>query len=176
MADGWMTTRTAAAYEFKQSPLKMVLLGVLSLLMSAMGVFVISIGDTDFKRIIGAITAVMFLLLAVLIFWRGFTASGPTLSVSPEGILDVRLAKRPVPWSAISSVSGLKISSQRMVHVGLSRQVFDTLEPTRIARMSWSANRSLFGAEGITITTQGLGVKQQELLDLITEFARRYGT
>ncbi len=169
-------TDTSQTYEFKQSPLKMVMLGVLSLLMAAIGVFVISIGDTDFKRIIGAITAVLFLLLAVLIFWRGFSVSGPTLSVSPEGLLDVRIAKRPVPWSAISSVSGLKVSSQRMVHVGVSRQVFDTLEPTRIAKMSWSANRSLVGADGIAITTQGLGVKQQDLLDLITEFARRYGT
>jgi|GEM_PF-3164562 len=168
-------TDTSQTHEFRQSPLKMVLIGVLSLALATTGIFVLSIGDTDFMRVIGAVAAGLFLLFAVLIFWRGFTASGPTLSVSPEGILDVRIAKRPVPWSAVSSVSGLTISRQRMVHVGLSRQVFDTMEPTRIAKMSWSANRSLVGAEGVVISTQGLDVKQEELLGLITEFAKRYG-
>ena len=171
-----MTPRTDTAHEFRQSPLKMALLGVLSLAMAAVGGFVVSVADTGFKQIIGGLAAAIFLLFAVLILWRGLTATGPTLRVSPEGILDVRLTRRPVPWNAVRSVSGLAMSGQLMVHIGLSRQVFDTLDPTRLAKMSWSANSSLVGAEGMAITTQGLGVKQEDLLDLITEFARRYGT
>ena len=169
-------TNTDQEYAFQQSRLRMLLLALLGVGMVAASVFVIVVGDRVLERLAGWVGVVRFGLLAVLIAWRAFAATGPALVVSPSGVLDVRLAKRPIPWSAIGSVSGLTISGQRMVHIGMARDDFDALQPTRIAKMGWGANASLVGAPGVAITTQGLNVRQNELLNLITEFAKRYGS
>ncbi|MBI1339478.1 hypothetical protein GC169_04600 [bacterium] len=167
---------TDATYTFKQAPLRMLLFALASGGMAAVAASLVVIGETSVMTLVGWAGSVFFGGGALLILWRAFATSGPVVCVSPEGVLDVRVSRRPAPFSAITFVGEVEISGQRMVYVGVSREVFDTLEPTRIAKMSWGANRSIVGVDGIPVVSQGLNVRHADLLELITAFAARYGS
>lgn len=90
----------------------------------------------------GWIGLAVFGLFLMLILWRLLAMRGPVLTVSPQGLRDIRVAANVIPWAAIERIG--------------------VWEMQRIARWTRSANRSL-GADGLCIGAQGLPLSFDDL-------------
>jgi hypothetical protein len=101
---------------------------------------------------------------------RLLNASGPVVTLSPEGIRDTRVAKEPIPWSAVTGISTWEYRGQKAMVLAVSPGVEDRLGLTRMARWTRGANRAL-GADGLCITAAGLKIDYATLLQTSQDYA-----
>ncbi|MDX2205719.1 MAG: STM3941 family protein [Hyphomicrobiaceae bacterium] len=165
---------TSARVEIGQSPLKMLGLLAGAIALTAASAFII-IGPAgedpaSFIAFIGWIGVVFFGLCGAIILWRSLTARGPTVTISPEGLHDVRVSRLPIPWSAIRRLSTWSYQSQRILVVEVDQATEDAIGLTRVARWTRGPNKAL-GADGLSIATQGLRIGYDRLLDLVSAYA-----
>jgi hypothetical protein len=113
----------------------------------------------------GVAGVVFFGMCTALLIWRLLTTR-VVLTLAPEGIRDVRLAREFIPWSAIEGVSIYTMAGQRCVVLKVAPEVERRLTLTRIARWTRGGNRAL-GADGLCISAQGLEIELDALLVLI---------
>ena len=94
---------------------------------------------------------------AVVAVWRLLQQRGPIVTVSPAGLRDVRVAKEPIPWRAIKSISTWQMQRQMVLLVAIDPADEARLTLTRLARWTRSAHRKL-GGDGLVISSNGLKV------------------
>lgn len=168
---------TSARIEIRQSPLKMLGLALGSIAFVAGGAFIVfgPPGEDagSFIVFIGWVGMLFFGLCGVVILWRGLTAIGPTLTLSPAGLHDVRVSRLPIPWHAIRGFSTWSYQNQKILIVDVSQSTEDAIGLTRIARWSRGPNKAL-GADGLSIATQGLKIGYDRLLDLVRVYANAH--
>lgn len=170
------TTRT---YSFRQSPWQMMGLVLAGLVMTgaaAMLAFgVIDVGSRmgGLAPVVGYVGLVFFGGGTIMIVWRIMALRGPVLTLSPEGLRDVRVAAEIIPWPAIEAYGTWSANKQSFVILRVAPEVERGLRPTRIARWTRSANRSL-GADGLAIGTTGLELAHDDLLRLIAAYLAPY--
>lgn len=102
-------------------------------------------------------------------------ARSAVISLSPQGLRDVRVSLDTVPWASIASIGTWAYSGQRIMVLTLHPGEEAKLRLTRLARWTRSANAQL-GADGLSITAQGTDIGHDALLAATTAFARRYGS
>jgi hypothetical protein len=98
-----------------------------------------------------------FSFCAVVAIWRLLGQRGPIVTVSPEGLRDVRIAAETIPWPAIKSISTWQMQRQMVLLVVVDPEAEARLTFTRLARWTRSAHRQL-GADGLVISSHGLKV------------------
>jgi hypothetical protein len=116
---------------------------------------------------------VFFGASTVLAVWRTFTTHGPVVTITQEGIRDVRVAAEFIPWGAVSDLKVWESNGQRTMVLAVDPAVEDRLGLTRIARWTRRANRAL-GADGLCVTAQGLKIGFDELLATSLAYARAW--
>ncbi len=159
--------------EFEGSRVSQVVFIVLSIL-TTFGfwlVFRASEGIVDF-----AINGFVVLILGMgtyLMIDQYRPRSGPVVTLSPEGIRDVRVAPEVIPWSAVQMIQPQRnIGSRSLVltvDAGTVERIGGKLEPPPpgVSRPP--------GPEMIQINGAGLKVKFSALSETCIEFAHRYG-
>jgi hypothetical protein len=164
---GWtgqqnMTIDTSTTLSILPSRGKMLGLLVLGILMTAAAaavafhLFPVRRGSlTEFLG--GDVGTLFFALCTLLIAWRTVSAVGgaPVVTLSPDGIRDMRVAAETIPWSAVTKISIWQSQGQRVIVLAVEPAVEQQLTLTRIARWSRGANKML-GADGLCVTAQGL--------------------
>jgi hypothetical protein len=105
----------------------------------------------------------------VLSLWRAFTTHGPVVTITPDGIRDVRVAAGLIPWSAVNDITVAEQNGQRWMMLDVDPAVVDELNLTRIVR--WT--RPLRG-DGLFVTAQGLKIRFDELLETSLAYARAW--
>ena len=170
---------TSGTTEFTASPLKMVLLGLLGIAMTTGGA-VLASGMLEGMRggastqLTGYFGAGFFGLCTILIFWRAVTMRGTVITLSPEGIQDVRIAPDTIAWSAIQNVSTWQMRRQKIIILKLDPQTEANLPLSKIARWTREANKKL-GADGLYVVPQGINTNYDGLMGAIQAYWQRYG-
>jgi hypothetical protein len=164
--------------EIQGSPAKLFGLAALGIIMTGLSAAIafgmIPPGDGSFVQFLGGFGVLFFGTGLVIALYRLATSSGTLITLSPEGLHDVRVSQRPVPWDAISDVSVWSAHGQDIIVVAMPPEIEQRIGLTRMARWSRGANAKL-GADGLCIASTGLNMKHVELLAAISErvaFAR----
>ena len=156
------TTDTSRTIEFHASPARLLTL----LAFSAMSTGIAAV--LAFRLLPGtaadaaAVSAgysglVFFSFCAAVAIWRLMAERGPVVTVSPEGLRDVRVAKEPIPWRAIKGISTWQMQRQTVLLVAIDPAAEARLTLTRLARWTRAANRK-HGADGLVVSAQGLKI------------------
>jgi hypothetical protein len=172
-----MKTDTHRALEIEASPVRMFGLAALGLLMTALSaVFVLGVFPVppgSFAEFAGYAGTVFFGACTALILWRAFTTRGPVVTITPDGIRDVRVAEEIIPWSEVNDIRIWESNGQRVMVLAVPPGIEAGLGLTRIARWTRGANRAL-GADGLCVTAQGLKIGFDELLATSLAYARAW--
>lgn len=163
--------------EIDQSPLKMLGIAALSLVMvgaSAFAAFGLPEQDRgSLLAFIGIVGMLFFGLCGIAIAWRALAVRGPVLTLSPQGLHDVRVSRLPIPWSAIRTLHTWSFRGQKFLLVSVDPATEASIGLTRMARWTRSANQSV-NADGLAVSAQGLKVSYDELLDRVRAYAGTY--
>ena len=89
--------------------------------------------------------------------WQLVAQRGAMVTISPEGLRDVRVAAEMIPWRAIRSISTWKIQRQMVLVVAIQPETEQRLTLTRMARWMRNAHRAQ-GADGFLVSAQGLRI------------------
>lgn len=174
---------TAAHLEVRQSPwqmLKLMVLAVgfvalsLALALPSYSGMTFRFPGNYFAMAVGWVGFLFFGTCLVLIGLRAATTIGPVLSLTPEGILDTRVAAQRIPWTAIHGVKTWEYSGQRILVLDVDPEVEANLHTSLITRLTRRANAGL-GADGLSITTQGLLMPYDDLVAATIAYLEDYG-
>jgi hypothetical protein len=161
--------QTAQTMEIQGSPAKLVGLFFLGILMTAASAFVALGGITrpgSYIEFLGWAGVVFFGAVLALIVYRLLNPKVVLVTITPEGILDTRVAERIIPWSAVLNVGVWEKHGQKVIVVQVPSETEGSLQMTRIARFSRGPNKSL-GADGLCITASGLKISHEKLLEAV---------
>jgi hypothetical protein len=111
-----------------------------------------------------------FGLCTLAIVWRLFTASGPVVSIGPQGIRDKRVAAETIPWAAIIDIGTWTYRGQHVLVLKVSSAAERKLSLTKIARFTRAANKAL-GADGLCIAAAGLKISYDDLFETVAAYA-----
>jgi len=101
------------------------------------------------------------------IFWRALTVRRPVIVLSPERLLDYRIASTPIPWTAIRRISTWSFRRSNAMVLQIDPEVEAKLPLTRTIRWTSGANAWL-GADGLCVMATGLQLTYSDLLDATT--------
>jgi hypothetical protein len=161
----------SSTVEIKGSPAKLIGLLFGGILMTALcGMIVIGyipVIAGSLRQFLSWVGLVFFAACTFLIASRLLRASSTVVTLSPEGILDTRVAERPIPWNAIQDVGVWTMQGQKVIVLPVPPETESALGLTRIARWSRQANKKL-GADGLCVMASGLKISHDALLAQIT--------
>jgi hypothetical protein len=171
-----MALDTSRTIEIESSPLKLLVLVGIGVLMTAGGAVLAfgglsGRGDTLYAHVVGYVALVFFAACTVVALWRLFTARGPVITISPQGIRDTRVAADVIPWNAITGISTWEFKRQKAMILAVVPAVEAKLALTRMARWTRGANRAL-EADGLAIVSQGLKIDHDTLLATCKAYAQ----
>ncbi|MGV2099369.1 STM3941 family protein [Rhizobium sp. 21-4511-3d] len=156
-----------------RSPAKMIGLAFLSLLMTALALFV---GFTGYQKegaggfpvFIGIIGGLFFLLAFIAIAWKAFDRR-PVLDFSDEGLLATEVAPQRIAWRDLLAVRVFQLHKQRFIELQVTPQASAALTLSRMVRLN---NRALGKSnEYLTLSTSGLDRSVEEIFSLIQQRA-----
>lgn len=174
-----MTVDTSGTLEIHGSPWKLLSLAVLGAgmtLLAAAIAFDLLPGlrsDSVVKILVGWVGLVFFGACTAMILARATMTKVPLVTMSPMGLLDTRVARHPIPWSAVRGISTWSHQGQRVMVVAVDPAAEAQLELTAIARWTRKANLAL-GADGLCVASQGLRMGYDEMLAAAIAYAAAY--
>jgi hypothetical protein len=169
-----MNGKTEGILEIKQSPSKMTRIGAIGIVATAGCVAValdVDTGPGGYAGFILYAGAVFFALVSIMAFWRLFALRGAVVTITPEGIRDIRVAAELIPWRAVTGVSTFQYRNSKAVLLAVDPAVESRLTLTRMTRWSRGLNR-LLGADGLCIMPTGLEIGFDDLLQACNQYAR----
>jgi hypothetical protein len=122
----------------------------------------------SYIEFIGWAGIVFFGAMLALIVYRLFNSKDVVVTITPEGILDTRIAARIIPWTAVRKVSVWELRRQKVIVLDVPPEVEGSIQMTRMARFTRGPNKSL-GADGLCITAAGLKISHEKLLEAVLE-------
>jgi hypothetical protein len=151
--------------EIKGSPVKLLLLIAVGLLLIGAGAFAILQPDAPLKaKIAGYVGVPFFGLCLVVAVQRLIASSGTVITISSLGIRDTRVAAKFIPWSDVTGIGTWAHSGQKSMVLAVAPSVQDRLELNRSARWSRGPNKMMIGYDGLWITSLGLKIDYNTLL------------
>ena len=153
--------------EIRQSPLRALGLLAVGVLMTLVCLAVV-LGWID-GRTPDVVTlaacwlgVLLFGLGTAVIAWRLATiGAGPVVTLSPEGIRDIRIAPETIPWSAVRGIGSRRVQGQAFIVLDVDPGAALTLSPA--VRWTRGANRAI-GAGGLWISANELNTGHAALL------------
>jgi hypothetical protein len=138
-------------------------------------VFVID-DASPFMRLVGWTGIVFFGLCTLIAAWRFIAQRGPVITISPDGIRDIRVAADVIPWRAVRHISTWSYERQSAMILAVDPAIEAGLSLSTIARWSRGANTAL-GANGLAVTAGGVKIGYDALLATSVAYwqAHRHG-
>jgi hypothetical protein len=164
-----MPTDTSRTIMIENSPTKMLRLVAGGVVLVVVSLF-LTIPDGIVTKLIGWFGIIFFGLCTIVTLWRLFTTRGAVVTISPDGIRDVRIAEDMIPWGAVKKISTWEYQHQKFMVLAVDPDVTARLRLVPIARWTRDANRAL-GADGLCITAGGLKIDYATLLQTSMDYA-----
>ncbi len=175
-----MTTPVARSgvVAIRRSPWKSVGLVIGAGLLVAVSVWLIRGGAAatlgEVTLAIGWVGAVLFGTALVLLLLRlGFGAAEPVF-LSPEGILDRRLARSVIPWSEVIGAGVWTHRGTSMVQLQLSPAGCAALQLTRSGALTHRINAPFLGSDRFHFGTADLAIGFTEFWVLVQDHLRAH--
>ncbi|RWJ04841.1 MAG: hypothetical protein EOR25_29730 [Mesorhizobium sp.] len=166
-----MKIDTSRTVEIAYSPVKLIAFIGLAIALTAGAAVLAFHWDSDippryeFIGYFNAFVACFAMLLsgyaAGTLIWRLAAIRGPVVTITPEGIRDIRVAREVIPWRAVHSIDYWK--PHKAMVLTIDPAVETSLSLTRAARWSRGPNR-FFGVDGLCISARELKMSYIELL------------
>jgi hypothetical protein len=171
-----MTIDTSGAVEIEASPAKLIGVAVIGAVLTALSAAIAfhafpKVQPGSFAEFTGYVGMPLFAACTLLAVWRAFTSRGPVVTLTPQGILDRRLAPELIPWSAIKDIAVWKHRRQRFMVLMVDPAFEAGLHLTRGVRWSRNANRAL-GVDGLCVGANDLKIGFEKLLATCLAFSR----
>jgi hypothetical protein len=163
---------TSRTLKIENSPAKLSAIVGLSLLFTVCSIILIVLpGAQTFDKLFsGWLGAIFFGSCTCGGVWRILNSRGPVITISPEGIRDVRAATALIPWSAITNIRGVGMCPTRCVQLVIKPS--SEIPLTRSARWDLAFSRSV-GVNGFRISSAGLKIDYYTLLHVCREYWRQ---
>ncbi len=163
--------RGPAELRVGQSAVGMVRVVALSVGMTAVsvGLMVVDSPRAEANRAIGLVGLVLFGAATVVLVLRAVRTRGDVVTLTPAGFYDRRVTRAVVPWAALTGATTWSAMGQRVLVLQVAPDAWPGLDLTATARRSLAANRAL-GADGLAVTTSGLGIGHDALLAAAQEW------
>jgi hypothetical protein len=97
------------------------------------------------------------------------------VTLSPAGLIDIRITPDVIAWSAIDRISTRSYSRQKFLILALKPGEEAKLKLNPIQRLMRGPN-ALLGVNGLIIASQGLKTTQDALQIRLTAYFQRYGS
>ena len=153
--------------EIGGAPAKLLGLGLLAVVMTALCVVMARYAPAgSFHEFIGWVGALFFGAAIGVSIWRFAHAGQTVLRLDREGLLDRRLSRLPIPWSAIGQVATWSYKGQRVIVLSVPPETETAIELTRRARLTRDMNAQL-EADGLCISATGLSIRHAALMEAI---------
>lgn len=156
-----------------RSPAKMIGLAFLSLLMTALSLFV---GYAGYQKegagglpvFIGIIGGLFFLAAFIAIAWKAFDRR-PVLDFSDDGLVAIEIAPQRIAWHDLVAVRVFQLQKQRFIELQVTPDAVGRLSLSRMVRLN---NKALGKSnEYLTLSTSGLDRSLNEIVSLIQQRA-----
>lgn len=152
--------------------MKFFLMGLAMTALSAAVAFPLLDGQPGvLRQFIGFAGVAFFGLATVIMLWRMLTSRGAIVTLAPEGIRDIRVARGFIPWSAIRNITTSRSFDQDVMVLAIHPSAEARLRLTLIARLTRGPNRGL-GINGLCVTAHGLRINFSDLLATTRAYAR----
>ena len=125
------------------------------------------------KTIGGYFGMVFFGLGTCVLLRRLFVRSDSLITISPEGIRDARIAPAVIRWRVVTNISTWRYRRQRIMVLTVRPTAEKELGLTNFMRWTRGINRTL-GVDGLPISTTGLKIDYDTLLQTTLAYARAY--
>jgi hypothetical protein len=176
------TNRTIEIEGSPAKPIVFLIIGAVMALFSFMLAYPLS--DSGADRILKPVfygAAALFGGFAMMALRSLFKLRGTAVTISPQGLLDTRLAAETIPWGAVRGISTWDYagiigwsSEQNVLVLKLDPQLEAKLNLTLLARLLRRPNRWL-GADGLCMGAQDLKIEFAALQDTLLAYARAHG-
>ena len=114
-------------------------------------------------RLVGWVGFLFFGLCLGVVVWRLFVSRGAVVTITSEGLTDIRVAKGLIPWREIERVNVWEYQRQKAIVLKLNPGIEEKLGLSRMTQWSRALKRSL-GADGMCIASSGLAISHDGLL------------
>lgn len=155
--------------EIHASPLKTVLLMLGSLAFAALAAAMMLgwFPDlSDYYRFVGFLGFCMFGPCSVLWAAKLVRERGPVVTLSPQGLRDIRIAPQTIPWTAIWRTSVWETHGTKFILLDVDPEFERQMTLSRIVRWTRGGNRSM-GIQGLSVATTGLKISHDTLFSRI---------
>ena len=157
-----MSIDTSRTVTFSEAAWKLVLGILAGLVMVGLSVLVLSVTTYRGREVgpflfptLGAVGLVFFGFCVLALASRLLRQRGGTVTLGPQGILDVRIASDFVRWSAIQNISTWSTLGNDVMVLRVRPEVEKKLRLTPVARWTRGINARL-GADGLCVAATGL--------------------
>ena len=160
-----MTIDTSQTIEIEGAPLNVAFVVAITGLATAACTVVVlaSAGDASNDAIWGMVGFVFFGLCTIIAARYMASLKGAVLTISPEGIRDLRVAREIIPWSAVRKISSVMSNGQRVMFLSIDPGIEARLTPSPASK-GFGGHRRPSGEQGIGIPVQGLKTDYDTLL------------
>ena len=123
---------------------------------------------------VGVLTIATFGTFALVGIWRLLTQKGPEVTVAPEFLTDIKISKKPIPWSLVTAISSYEFQGRID---GATLRIDPRLKPHLllgpISRVLGRLSQTR-GEDYVTLTPGSTGLSGKELFDLATAYWSDY--
>lgn len=172
-----MTIDTAATLDIRGSRAKLAGLVLIGVALTALSLWIIIAGIAppgSFGELAGYVGVPFFGAATAVGVYRLFTAARAVLTISPQGLRDIRIADAFIPWPTVARLSTWSMQGQKVLVVAVDPATEEKLPLTRAARWTRGANKAL-GADGLCVAASGLDVSYDTLLATAAAYLEKYG-
>ncbi|WP_454849629.1 STM3941 family protein [Rhizobium binxianense] len=154
-----------------RSPAKMIGLAVLSLLMTALSVFIgyngyVKEGSGGLAFFIGIAGFILFFASLVALVVKLFDRR-PAIDLSEEGLLVADLARERIRWEDLLGLRIFRLQTQKFIELQITPQAAAKLTISRMARLN---NKALGKSnEYLTMSMSGLTMTGEAIYELIAK-------
>jgi hypothetical protein len=111
----------------------------------------------------------------IVILYMAARLRGPIVTLSPEGVLDVRVMKAIIPWSEVTGVYEWRPSPfAKFAMLRLNPNYLARFETNRVQRTLGRLNK-VVGAEGLPLQGSMLDISHGRLMDLLRMYHDAFG-
>ncbi len=146
---------------------------LLLLIAGAFGFVVVGVAlitSTDWLgAVIGLIAVIFFGFCMVVAIWRLFTLRGPVVTLTSQGIRDIRVAPEYVAWKEIEDISTWRHGGQKVMVLRVPDATWNRLTLTAIASRTRGMNQSL-GADGLAVSSTELKTSHDALVQVTSVY------
>lgn len=166
---------TSETIEIKASAAKQVSYALLCVLATLAFVEAFEKADDTVGIAVSALAVAIIGAGTVFLVSQYVPRRGTVITISPEGIRDIRIAPEFIPWTAVQTIFPQSSIGNKYLLLSVDREAVEALTIDSVSRRQGFGSDQVPDFETLQISSSGLKVKFSTLRDTCLAYAHRYG-